>query len=103
MPSNKLSYLAETLIGSEIVKLGADIKEKIRLGNKIYNFTIGDFDSAIFPIPDGLQKEIIAAYQDGFTTPTRRRAPALCLFVTTFCKTEAIQFYNIQQHFLFVW
>ena len=68
MPSNKLSYLAETLIGSEIVKLGADIKEKIRLGNKIYNFTIGDFDSAIFPIPDGLQKEIIAAYQDGFTT-----------------------------------
>ena len=28
MPSNKLSQLAETLIGSEIVKLGADIKEK---------------------------------------------------------------------------
>jgi len=68
MPSNKLSYLAETLIGSEIVKLGADIKEKMRLGNKIYNFTIGDFDSAIFPIPAGLQQEIIAAYQDGFTT-----------------------------------
>jgi len=68
MPSNKLSYLAKTLIGSEIVKLGADIKEKMRLGNKIYNFTIGDFDSAIFPIPDGLQKEIIAAYKDGFTT-----------------------------------
>jgi aspartate aminotransferase len=68
MPSNKLSYLAETLIGSEIVKLGADIKEKMRLGNKIYNFTIGDFDSTIFPIPEELQKEIIAAYQDGFTT-----------------------------------
>ena len=51
MPSNKLSQLAETLIGSEIVKLGADIKEKIKQGNNIYNFTIGDFDSDIFPIP----------------------------------------------------
>ncbi len=68
MPSNKLSQLAETLIGSEIVKLGADIKEKIRQGNKIYNFTIGDFDSAIFPIPEGLQQEIIAAFNNRFTT-----------------------------------
>lgn len=62
------SKLAETLIGSEIVKLGADIKEQIRQGKQIYNFTIGDFDSSIFPIPSGLQKEIIQAYQQGFTT-----------------------------------
>ena len=32
----KLSNLAETLIGSEIVRLGADIKEKIKKGEKIY-------------------------------------------------------------------
>lgn len=62
MPSERLSQLAETLIGSEIVKLGADIKEKIKQGDKIYNFTIGDFDSAIFPIPVELQKEIITAF-----------------------------------------
>ena len=61
MPSERLSQLAETLIGSEIVKLGADIKEKIKQGDKIYNFTIGDFDSTIFPIPAELQKEIITA------------------------------------------
>jgi aspartate aminotransferase len=47
----KLSHLAETLIGSEIVKLGGEIREKIRAGEKIYNFTVGDFDPAIFPIP----------------------------------------------------
>lgn len=64
----KLSKLAETLIGSEIVKLGADIKEKIRLGDKIYNYTIGDFDSSVFPIPKELETEIIAAYQDHHTT-----------------------------------
>ncbi|MBL0356532.1 MAG: pyridoxal phosphate-dependent aminotransferase [Chitinophagaceae bacterium] len=68
MPSNKLSQLAETLIGSEIVKLGNEIKDKIKEGNKIYNFTIGDFDSAVFPIPAELQQEIIAAYNHHFTT-----------------------------------
>ncbi len=64
----KLSRLAETLIGSEIVRLGADIKEKIKSGEKIYNFTIGDFDSSIFPIPKKLEQEIIDAYHNKKTT-----------------------------------
>lgn len=68
MPSSKLSRLAETLIGSEIVKLGADIKEKIKQGHKIYNFTIGDFDSSIFPIPQQLENEIVEAYKNRNTT-----------------------------------
>lgn len=68
MPSDKLSQLAETLIGSEIVKLGNEIKDRIKEGNKIYNFTIGDFDSALFPIPLELQQEIISAFNHHFTT-----------------------------------
>ncbi|MBL0055249.1 MAG: aminotransferase class I/II-fold pyridoxal phosphate-dependent enzyme [Chitinophagaceae bacterium] len=68
MSTVKLSHLAETLHGSEIVRLGATIKELIRQGNHIYNFTIGDFDSAIFPIPAELEEEIISAYQNGYTT-----------------------------------
>lgn len=64
----KLSHLSETLIGSEIVKLGNQIKERIRLGEHIYNFTIGDFDSSIFPIPAELEKEILEAYQHRYTT-----------------------------------
>lgn len=68
MPSQKLSKLAETLIGSEIVKLGADIKAKMMQGNKIYNFTIGDFDSAIFPIPKEFENEIVNAYRKFNTT-----------------------------------
>lgn len=63
----KLSHLAETLIGSEIVKLGGEIREKIRQGEKIYNFTVGDFDPAIFPIPQALENEIIEAYRQHFT------------------------------------
>lgn len=63
----KLSHLAETLIGSEIVKLGNAISERIRNGEKIYNFTIGDFDPSIFPIPIELEEEIIQAYRNHFT------------------------------------
>ena len=63
----KLSNLAETLIGSEIVKLGNAISERIRNGEKIYNFTIGDFDPQIFPIPQELEAEIIQSYKNHYT------------------------------------
>lgn len=63
----KLSHLSETLIGSEIVKLGGEIKERIRNGEKIYNFTVGDFDPSIFPIPKELEEEIVTAYRQHFT------------------------------------
>lgn len=62
-----LSQLAETLIGSEIIKLGGEIREKIKQGAKIYNFTIGDFDPAVFPIPQKLEDEIVDAYRKHFT------------------------------------
>lgn len=68
MSKIRLSDLAETLIASEIVRLGATIKEKIRSGEHIYNYTIGDFDSALFPIPELLMNEIIQAYKNGKTT-----------------------------------
>ncbi len=63
----KLSHLSETLIGSEIVKLGGEIKERIRNGETIYNFTVGDFDPKIFPIPKELENEIVEAYRQHFT------------------------------------
>src|SRR4051812_42516296 len=63
----KLSQLSETLIGSEIVKLGNAISERVRNGEKIYNFTIGDFDPEIFPIPVELEDEIIQSYKKHYT------------------------------------
>mgnify|MGYP000953284897 CR=1 FL=1 len=63
----KLSHLSETLIGSEIVNLGGEIREKIRQGHKIYNFTVGDFDPSIFPIPRELEDGIVEAYRQHFT------------------------------------
>ena len=63
----KLSHLSHTLIGSEIVKLGGEIRERIRKGEHIYNFTLRDFDPQIFPIPKALEEAIVDAYRNRFT------------------------------------
>lgn len=63
----KLSHLADTLVGSEIVKLGNAINERMRQGEKIYNYTIGDFDPSIFPIPEELEKSILESYRQHHT------------------------------------
>ncbi len=67
MDNLTLSSLSASLVGSEIVKLGGEIRERIRQGEAIYNFTVGDFDPAIFPIPKGLEDEIVTAYRNHFT------------------------------------
>lgn len=66
-PELKVSQMAESLIGSEIIKLAGEINELIAKGEKIFNFTIGDFDPKIFPIPEKFTEEIIKAYQEGYT------------------------------------
>lgn len=62
------SELSETLIGSEIVKLGNMIRQRKSAGETIYNFTIGDFDPLVFPIPKALEEEILLAYRHHYTS-----------------------------------
>ncbi|NNV56137.1 pyridoxal phosphate-dependent aminotransferase [Limnovirga soli] len=63
----KLSQLSSTLKGSEIVRLGNEINERKSRGEHIYNFTIGDFDPAVFPIPQELEELITNAYKNHYT------------------------------------
>ncbi|MFN3342235.1 MAG: pyridoxal phosphate-dependent aminotransferase, partial [Flavobacteriales bacterium] len=63
----RVSEMAENLIGSEIIKLAGEIREKIAKGEKIHNFTIGDFNPKVFPIPTALRDAIIEAYQNDET------------------------------------
>lgn len=65
---SQLSLLAESLVGSEIVKLGNEINQRIARGEKIYNYTIGDFDPKIFPIPIELEDYIVSCYRQGYTS-----------------------------------
>lgn len=61
------SKLAEGLKGSEIIKIAGEVNALKEQGETIYNQTIGDFDASIFPIPEELKAEIIAAYHDNQT------------------------------------
>lgn len=63
----KTSKLAEGLKGSEIIKIAGEVNALKMQGEIIYNQTIGDFDSSIFPIPSELKQEIVAAYNDNQT------------------------------------
>lgn len=85
-----LSQLAESLIGSEIVKLGNEISKRVREGEKIYNFTIGDFDPGIFPIPTELEEEIIQCYKAHYTNyPPADGLPELRTAISDFIQDHA--------------
>jgi aspartate aminotransferase len=58
----KVSKLAENIIGSEIIKLAAEVNEKIKNGEKVFNLTIGDFNPKVFPIPAELKQLIVDEY-----------------------------------------
>lgn len=83
----QVSHMAENLIGSEIIKLAGEVNEKIRNGERIFNYTIGDFDPKIFPIPAELNEEIVAAYKNHQTNyPAANGMPELRKAVSEFLK-----------------
>lgn len=63
----KTSQLSENLKGSEIIKIAGEVRAMQAKGEKIYNLTIGDFDSKIFPIPTKLKDLIVENYQADLT------------------------------------
>lgn len=59
--------MARGIIGSEILKIAADIRGLEAKGQKICNLTVGDFKPSEFPIPTRLGDEINAALKEGHT------------------------------------
>src|SRR5437763_8857969 len=66
-PRRGLSGMARGLIGSEILRIASEIRTAITAGQKIANFTVGDFSSREFPIPDRLREGIVRALAAGET------------------------------------
>lgn len=62
-----VSTMVRGLVGSEILRIAAEIRELVAKGNKVCNLTVGDFNPKEFPIPDGLRDQIGAALQGGET------------------------------------
>lgn len=59
----RVSRMAEGLVGSEILKIAAEIRALAKSGRTVCNLTVGDFDPKQFQIPEALERAIIAAYQ----------------------------------------
>lgn len=96
--NQKVSEMAENLIGSEIIKLAGEVKAKMDKGEKIHNLTIGDFNPKIFPIPTELKNEIIKAYQNEETNyPPANGIQELRDAVSRFLHTREGLEYNANQ------
>jgi aspartate aminotransferase len=62
-----LSSLARGLVGSEILKVAAEIRALAEKGRSICNLTVGDFAPSQFPIPKKLESLIEEALRAGET------------------------------------
>jgi aspartate aminotransferase len=67
MTSSRLSTLAASLVGSEILKIAADVRSLVAQGREICNLTVGDFAPSEFRIPARLEEGIVDALRAGET------------------------------------
>jgi aspartate aminotransferase len=61
-----LSFVGNNIVGSEIIKISQQIKE-VSKTRSVQNFSIGDFNPKINPIPEKLKDYIVESYNDGLT------------------------------------
>jgi aspartate aminotransferase len=62
-----LSDNVRGLVGSEILKIAADIRRMVADGRQVCNLTVGDFNSKYFPIPGPLMDALTRALANGET------------------------------------
>jgi len=85
----RVSDMAQGLVGSEILKIGADIRAAAARGERVTNLTVGDFSPAEFRIPEALEARIVAAYAAGETNyPPSDGIAALRQAVSRFYETR---------------
>ena len=62
-----VSEMAHGLVGSEILKIAAEIRARIAGGEKVVNLTVGDYRPDLFPIPVALRDAVLGAYTENQT------------------------------------
>jgi aspartate aminotransferase len=67
MPEIRLSSLAASLLGSEILKIAADVRAITAAGEEICNLSVGDFAPAEFRIPEQVERGIVDGLRRGET------------------------------------
>lgn len=75
---HRASSMAAGLVGSEILKIAADVRAALAAGDPVCNLTVGDFAPRQFRIPAALEQAIVQAYAGGETNyPPSDGIPAL--------------------------
>ncbi len=67
MPDPRVSTMADGLVGSEILRIAADVRQMLAQGAEVCNLTVGDFAPAEFPAPASLVSGIVDALEAGET------------------------------------
>ncbi|MEO8624033.1 MAG: aminotransferase class I/II-fold pyridoxal phosphate-dependent enzyme [bacterium] len=63
----RVSAIAGSLVGSEILKIAADVRAIVASGRDVCNLTVGDFSPTEFRIPESLETGIVEALRRGET------------------------------------
>jgi aspartate aminotransferase len=66
-PESRIAAGAASLVGSEILKIAAEMRRLRAAGKAICDLTVGDFDPRQFPIPERLRDAVAAALGHGQT------------------------------------
>ena len=83
--ARRASALGESLIGSEILKIAAEIRAMRAEGAQVCNLTVGEFDPAEFRIPRLLEQKIEEGIRRGETNyPPSEGVPSLRQAVSAF-------------------
>ena len=90
----RVSAMADALIGSEILKIAAEIRAMREAGQSVCNLTVGDFDPAQFPIPESLEAGIAAALHGRETNypPSSGVAPLRAAVRELFARDLALEY-----------
>lgn len=66
MDDRALSSLARGMVGSEVLRIAAEVRAAIASGRDVLNLTVGDFDAREFPVPApliaGIQRALAAGH-----------------------------------------
>jgi aspartate aminotransferase len=92
-----LSRLAQGLIGSEVLRIAAEVRAAQAAGREICNLTVGDFDPHEFPLPSGLVSGIQRALEAGHSNyPPSNGIPELRKSVIQFYRRELALEYPLE-------
>jgi aspartate aminotransferase len=84
-----LSRLAQGMIGSEVLRIAAEVRAAQAAGKEILNLTVGDFDPREFPLPLALVEGIKRALDAGHSNyPPSNGIPELRKAIVEFYRRE---------------